>query len=85
MQSFLGLCNYYRRFVKDFAKIASPLSDLNKKKIPFKWEQAQQDALNTLKGLLTKTPILRCADPNLPYEVTCGISDRTWRCPNSNR
>ena len=74
MQSFLGLCNYYRRLVKNFAKIASPLSDLTKKKIPFKWEQAQQDAFNALKGLLTNTPILRCADPNLPYEVTCDAS-----------
>ena len=74
VQSFLGHCNYYRRFVKDFAKIASPLSDVNKKEIPFKWEQAQQDAFNTLKGLLTKTPILRCADPKLPYEVTCDAS-----------
>ena len=74
VQSFLGLCNYFRRFVEDFAKIASPLSDLTKKEIPFKWEQAQQDAFNTLNGLLTKTPILRCADPNLAYEVTCDAS-----------
>ncbi len=37
VQQFLGLSNYYRRFVKDFATIAAPITDLTKKKIPFEW------------------------------------------------
>jgi hypothetical protein len=37
VQSFLGFANFYRRFIKDFAKMASPLTKLTKKNIPFVW------------------------------------------------
>ena len=53
VQDFICFCNYYKRFVKDFSKTDSPLSDLTKKKIPFKWEQEKQDAFNILQGLVT--------------------------------
>ncbi len=45
-QSFLGLCNYYRKFVEGFAKIATPLSNLTRKKIPFQWKEEQENAFN---------------------------------------
>src|SRR3984893_4075488 len=40
IRSFLGLAGYYRRFVKDFSKLASPLANLLHKNIPFKWAAA---------------------------------------------
>ena len=39
VRSFLGLCYYYRRFVKDFTKIASPLNRLTRKSVPFAWDE----------------------------------------------
>ena len=39
VQSFLGLCNYYGTFIKNFAMIATPLTDLTRKGIEFKWEE----------------------------------------------
>lgn len=74
VQSFLGLCNYYRRFVKDFAKIATPLTNLTKKDVAFTWGAIEQNSFEALKDTLTKAPVLRCADPNLPYELTADAS-----------
>ena len=49
---FLGLCNYYSRFVKDFSKIAAPMSRLNEKGVPFLWKAEQQQAFQELKNWL---------------------------------
>src|SRR5215216_2483469 len=51
--SFLGLAGFYRRFVKDFSAIASPLHALSKKNAPFVWGHSQSTAFEELKSLLT--------------------------------
>ena len=58
LQSFIGLCNYYRKYVKDFAVIATPLNQLMKKGTPYRWMEKQDEAFLKLKELLTNTPIL---------------------------
>jgi len=53
MQKFLGLANYYRRFVKDFTKIARPLHELMRKEQKWEWEIRQDKLFEALKnGLL---------------------------------
>ena len=56
-QSFLGLANFYRRFIKNFAFIAKPLHDLTKPKTPFVWTDTHQKAFEELKSLLSTSPI----------------------------
>ena len=69
VRSFLGLAGYYRRFVKNFGASAKPLTTLLSKGIEtFKWEQAQQEAFDTLKKALVTPPIL--AYPDFEQEVT---------------
>ena len=75
VRSFLGLANYYRKFVHDHAAIAAPLTSLLQKERKFKWTQEADDAFNKLKEALTSTPILRIADPSLPFLVTTDASD----------
>ena len=58
VRSFLGLAGFYRRFVKDFSTIASPLHALSKKNAPFVWGPSQDTAFNELKNLLTHAPVL---------------------------
>ena len=58
VESFLGLCSYYRRYVKGFADIARPLHKASEKSSPFHWTPEAQDAFEKLKICLTTTPIL---------------------------
>ena len=58
IRSFLGLAGYYRRFIQDFSKIATPLTQLTKKTVEFKWGSDQQVAFSTLKQKLCKAPVL---------------------------
>ena len=69
IQAFLGLVNYYRRFIPNLAKIAAPLTELLKKENPWKWTQPEIQAFNQLKKLLTEAPVLAVFDPNAPIEV----------------
>ena len=62
LRSFLGLANYYRRFVKGFSYIANPLNALTKKNAPFVWTVTCADAFDKLKRALVSAPIL--AYPN---------------------
>ena len=52
LQSFLGLCNFYRKFIKDFAKNMEPLRRLLKKDNPYVWDKSAEDAFNKLKKFL---------------------------------
>ncbi|MES9880089.1 MAG: reverse transcriptase domain-containing protein [Sedimenticola sp.] len=58
VRSFLGLCSYYRRFVKGFATIAKPLHRLTEKQTPFSWTDECQSSFDTLKQALTTSPVL---------------------------
>ncbi|MES9881596.1 MAG: reverse transcriptase domain-containing protein [Sedimenticola sp.] len=58
VRSFLGLCSYYRRFVKHFADIARPLHQLTEKATQYKWTDACEQAFDTLKQALITAPIL---------------------------
>ncbi|RDY12146.1 Retrovirus-related Pol polyprotein, partial [Mucuna pruriens] len=59
VRSFLGHANFYRRFIKDFSKIALPLSKLLQKDVDFIFDQSCVDAFQELKRRLTSTPILQ--------------------------
>ena len=58
VRSFIGLASYYRRFVKDFSRIAEPLNALMQKDRRFEWSQEAQDSFEELKAALTSPPIL---------------------------
>ena len=55
IRSFLGLAGYYRRFVQDFARIASPLTQLTKKDVPFVWNDTCEASFEELKQRLVST------------------------------
>ena len=75
VQSFIGLCNYYRLFIKDFAKIANPIHKLTRKNVQFIWGKEQQKAFDKLKQLFTSAPILRNPDSNKPFIVETDASN----------
>ncbi len=58
LRQFLGLASYYRRFIKNFASVCSPLNALTKKGISFQWTVQCQQALDWLKTLLCSAPVL---------------------------
>ncbi len=67
--SFLGLASYYHKFIKNFAKIPAPLTNLLKKSVvTYEWERACDEAFETLKGILVTTTycaFLRRAKPKI--------------------
>ena len=63
VQQFLGLANYYKKFVKDFAAIAKALHRLTEKDVLFLWTDQCQDCFNPLKSLLTSAPISNWSRP----------------------
>lgn len=67
VRSFLGLCSYYRRFIKGFSTIAKPLTRLTEKGREFDWGQEQEEAWLELKGKLVSSPVLAYPDPGLQF------------------
>lgn len=67
LQSFLGVCNYYRIFIAEFAKLADPLYNLLRKNVKFDWKKEQDEAIIALKESLSTTPILRYPDFTKPF------------------
>ena len=66
---------FYRRFIKDFSKIARPLTRLLEKDVIINFDAQCLNAFDTLKEKLTKAPIMVAPDWSLPFELMCDASD----------
>nr|GEX40827.1 reverse transcriptase domain-containing protein [Tanacetum cinerariifolium] len=75
IRSFLGHAGFYRHFVKDFSKIARPMTRLLEKDTPFIFSQGCVDAFQTIKRKLTEAPILVAPDWDMPFELMCDASN----------
>ncbi|MCO5588884.1 hypothetical protein L7F22_042845 [Adiantum nelumboides] len=71
LRSFLGMCSYYRRFIRDFSRIAGPLHELTKKKAKYVWTPKENTAFMQLKAKLMTQPLLVLPDLKKPFEVHC--------------
>ena len=82
IRSFLGLTNYYWRFLKGYAKIARPLTTLisgenaDKKKALVVWTSECQEAFQQLKKLCTEAPVLAYPDFTKPFKLLIDACDR---------
>ncbi|GBG70866.1 hypothetical protein CBR_g8166 [Chara braunii] len=74
LRSFLALANYYRKFVRNFSTIAAPLRRLLRKETIWKWDKDCTSAMKKLKQALIEYPVLKVADPSLPFVVTTDAS-----------
>jgi hypothetical protein len=63
IQAFLGFCNFYRRFIRNYGIIAKPLMNLTRIDVPFSFNKAYWDAFEELKARLTSSDLLRYYDP----------------------
>ena len=75
--SFLGLIGYYRKFIKDFTKIAKTLTLLTQQQVKFDWIPAPHDAFLKLKESMIQAPILCYPNPKKRYTVYTDASDDT--------
>ena len=75
VQQFLGLANYYRRFVKDFATIAKPLHRLTEKTVKFEWTSECQTAFEEICHRLVTAPILAFPDYEREFILDTDASD----------
>ncbi|KAG8374924.1 hypothetical protein BUALT_Bualt10G0046200 [Buddleja alternifolia] len=76
LRSFLGLANYYRRFIKGYSKIVNPLTDLLKKDQKWEWTVKCQSAFDLLKQAVSSEPVLKMPEFDKPFEVQTDASDR---------
>ena len=75
VQKFLGLANYYRWFVKDFAMIAKPLHEMMRKDKKWNWGEKQQKVFEELKRRFTTEPVLVTPDLDKEMRVEADTSD----------
>ncbi|XP_070044551.1 uncharacterized protein, partial [Nicotiana tomentosiformis] len=74
IRSFLGLAGYYRRFVEGFSSIASTLTRLTQKGVPFRWSDECELSFQKLKTALTTAPVLVLPTGSGSYTVYCDAS-----------
>ena len=74
LRSFLGLLNYYGKFLPNLASILSPLYSLQKKKARWHWGREQEEAFSKAKHLLTSAKVLVPYDPNRKLILSCDAS-----------
>ena len=80
VRSFLGLAGYYRRFIKEFSKIARPLTELTRKNTRFVWSTKAEEAFQRLKELLTTAPVLVLPEEGVEFVVHTDASRAGLGC-----
>jgi hypothetical protein len=80
IRSLLGLAGYYRRFIKDFSKIAKPMMKLLEKNKAFEWTKECQASFEELKKRLTSSPVLVLPDLTKKFDIYCDASRQGLRC-----
>ena len=76
LRSFLGLANYYRKFIHGYSHVVSPLTDLLRKNQSWAWSEPCQAAFDKLKVAISSEPILKLPDFSQPFEVVTDASDK---------
>jgi len=88
VRKFLGLTNYYRRFIKDFAQVARLMNVLTKKNKKWRWGREKHAAFDELKKAFTTRPVLAAPDLDKEFRVEADTSNYATRgvlsmkCPN---
>jgi hypothetical protein len=75
VRSFLGFTNFYRKFIRNYSKIAKPLTDLTKTTEHFVWSNEALTSFETLKNAVTSAPVLKHPDPTRPFILETDASD----------
>jgi len=83
--NFLGFCNFYRKFIKDYAKIVLSINQLVKKNMKFIWIEETQKAFDKLKKKFKEKPILITSDPTKPFKVFADVLNHTTRAVLTQR
>ncbi|KAL0534293.1 hypothetical protein IC582_028582 [Cucumis melo] len=80
VRSFLGLAGYYRRFVENFSRIATPLTQLTRKGAPFVWSKACEDSFQNLKQKLVTASVLTVPDGSGSFVIYSDASKKGLGC-----
>jgi hypothetical protein len=78
--NLLGLVGYYQRFILNFSKISKPITEVLNKGTKYVWSEACDEAFQTLKKLLTTSPVLAQPDIAKSFNVYCDASDTRLGC-----
>jgi hypothetical protein len=85
IQSFLGLVGYYCWFIKDFSKIAKPMTKLLEKNKAFEWTTKCEASFEELRKCLTSALVLVLPDLTKKFDIYCDASRRIGMCINARR
>lgn len=74
VKSFVGFCSFLRKFMKSFANVVKPLTDLTQKEAKFKWEPQHKTTFDTIQQKLIEAPVLKFPDLSKKFYLTCDAS-----------
>ena len=78
VRKFIGFCNFYRQFIKNFTEVAQPLNDLTKKEAKWEWGPRQEGAFQTLKDIIIANHVLIHPDPKERFRVETNTSNYAY-------
>ena len=78
LRSFLGMCQYYRGYEKNYSTKCKPLYELTKDNIHYKWTQNEQEAFDKVKRDLSSNELLAHPDFNLPFKIQTDASELSF-------